>query len=41
MENNEKILVHRNINFDYYALVGGRVEIGENLVDTVKKEMKE
>ena len=27
---NGKILVHRNINSDHYALIGGRVEIGEN-----------
>ena len=38
---NNKILVHRNINSDHYALVGGRVEIGENSVDTIKREIKE
>lgn len=36
-----KILVHRNINSDHYALVGGRVQIGENSSQTVKREMKE
>ena len=27
---NNKILVHRNVNSDHYALLGGRVEIGED-----------
>lgn len=38
---NGKILAHRNINSDHYALIGGRVEIGENSVDTVRREIKE
>lgn len=38
---NGKILVHKNINSNHYALVGGRVEIGEDSVHTVKREMKE
>lgn len=38
---NNKVLVHKNINSDHYALVGGRVEIGENSVDTIKREIKE
>lgn len=38
---NGKILLHRNVNSDHYALIGGRVEIGENLADTVKREIKE
>lgn len=38
---NGKILVHRNINSDHYALIGGRVEIGENSAETVKRETKE
>ena len=38
---NGKILVHRNINSDHYALIGGRVEIGENSAETVKREIKE
>lgn len=36
-----KILVHKNINSDHYALVGGRVQIGEDSSQTVKREMKE
>ena len=41
MIHNGKILVHRNVNSDHYALIGGRVEIGENSVDTIKREMIE
>ena len=36
-----KILAHRNVKDDHYALIGGRVEIGENSADTVKREIKE
>lgn len=38
---NNKILTHRNINSDHYALIGGRVEIGEDSVETVKREIME
>lgn len=38
---NNKVLVHRNINSDHYALIGGRVMIGENSQDTVKREVYE
>lgn len=38
---NNKILVHRNINSDHYALVGGRVAIGESSEETVKREILE
>ena len=41
MIHNGKILVHKNTNSDHYALIGGRVEIGENSKDTVKREIKE
>ena len=41
MIHNGKILVHRNINSDHYALIGGRVEIGESSADTIKRELKE
>ena len=41
MIHNGKILVHKNVNSDHYALIGGRVEIGENSADTVKREIKE
>lgn len=38
---NGKILVHRNINNNHYALVGGRVEIGEDSASTLKREIQE
>ena len=38
---NNKVLLHKNINEDHYALLGGRVEIGENSEDTIKREIKE
>lgn len=38
---NDKVLVHRNINSNHYALVGGRVELGEDSIATVKREIKE
>ena len=33
---NNKILTHRNTKSDHYALIGGRVEIGEDSVATLK-----
>lgn len=41
MIHNGKILAHKDINSDHYALIGGRVEIGENSADTIKREIKE
>lgn len=38
---NNKILVHKNVNYDHYALVGGRIMIGENSSETVKREILE
>lgn len=38
---NNKILTHKNINCDHYCLPGGRIEIGENSENTVKREIKE
>ncbi len=38
---NNKLLVHKNINSDHYALIGGRVEAGEDSESTVKREVKE
>ena len=35
---NNKILVHKNQNSDHYALIGGRVELGEASSETVKRE---
>lgn len=38
---NNKILLHRNKNSDHYAMIGGRVEIGEDSEHTIKRELKE
>ena len=41
MIHNGKILVHKNVNSDHYALMGGRVEIWESTANTIKREIKE
>lgn len=38
---NNKLLVHKNINSDHYALPGGRIAIGENSEETIKREILE
>lgn len=38
---NNKLLVHRNVNSDHYALIGGRVGIGEDSETTIKREIQE
>lgn len=38
---NNKILTHRNTNSDHYALPGGRIEIGEDSAEAVKREILE
>ena len=38
---NGKLLVHRNLNDGHNALVGGRVEIGEDSITTLKREIQE
>ena len=38
---NGKVLCHKNVNSDHYALIGGRVEIGEDSLSTLKREIKE
>lgn len=41
IEHNGKILAHKNIHSNHYALIGGRVKIGEDSESTVKREMLE
>ena len=38
---NNKILTHKNVNKNHYSLPGGRVEIGENSEETIKRELHE
>lgn len=40
--NNEKLLVVKHSEeFDYYALPGGKIEVGENPLECIKRELKE
>ena len=36
-----KVLLHKNKYEDYYALLGGRTQIGESSIETVKREVME
>ena len=38
---NGKVLLHKNTNENHYALIGGRVEIGEDSATTLKREIQE
>jgi len=38
---NNKILTHRNVNDDHYALIGGRIQVGEDSETTLKREIME
>lgn len=38
---NNKILLHRNDNSNHYAMIGGRIEIGEDSAHTIKREVQE
>ena len=41
IEHNGKILAHKNVRSNHYALIGGWVKIGEDSETTVKREMME
>lgn len=41
IEHHQKILFHRNKNSNHYALIGGRVTIGEDSKTTVEREILE
>lgn len=38
---NNKVLLHRNMNEDHHAILGGRVSIGESSEETIKREILE
>lgn len=38
---NNKVLTHRDINKEHYCIPGGRIEIGENSEETIKREIEE
>jgi len=41
MIHNNKLLTHKSIDKDHYALIGGRITIGENSATTIKREIME
>lgn len=38
---NHKVLLHKNEISDYYAIIGGRVKIGEDSKSSTKRELEE
>lgn len=38
---NNKVLLHRDTKSDHYALLGGRIEIGEDSEKTIRREIQE
>jgi ADP-ribose pyrophosphatase YjhB (NUDIX family) len=38
---NNKILVHKSLKSPFYTLPGGRVHVGENAIDGIKREVME
>lgn len=38
---NNKVLLHRDIKLNHYALLGGRIEIGEDSEKTIRREIQE
>lgn len=41
IKHNNKILLHKSDDKDHYCLIGGRVELGENSENTIRREIKE
>lgn len=41
INNGDKILLHKKIYDDFYALVGGRVKANESTIEAVKREFHE
>ena len=41
IKNGDKILLHKNINEDFYAIPGGRIKIGEDSISAIKREVYE
>ena len=38
---NNKVLTHKDVNKDHYALPGGRIQIGENSKEALRREIQE
>ena len=41
IKHNNKVLLHKSDDKDHYCLIGGRVEIGENSENTIRREIIE
>ena len=41
IKHNNKVLLHKSDDKDHYCLIGGRIEIGENSENTIRREIKE
>ena len=41
IRNGDKILLHKSINDDFYAIPGGRIKIGEDSTSAIKREILE
>ena len=41
IKHNNKVLLHKSDAKDHYCLIGGRVELGENSENTIRREIKE
>ena len=41
IKHNNKVLLHKSDDKDHYCLIGGRVELGENSENTIRREIKE
>ena len=41
IKHNNKVLLHKSDDKDHYCLIGGRVELGENSENTIRREIIE
>lgn len=41
IRNEDKILVEKNTDVDYYGLIGGRCHLGEDSIEAIKREILE
>ena len=41
IRNGDKVLLHKNMNDDFYAVPGGRIKIGEDSISAIKRELFE
>ena len=41
IKHNNKVLLHKSDDRNHYCLIGGRVELGENSENTIRREIKE